>query len=270
MAITTFIPEVWAARLLEHYTRNLVFGSLVNRNYEGEISQYGDTVHINSIEDVTVKDYTPNTDIENPEQLTTTDQTLMINHGKYYNFYVDDVDKVQARGDLMDAAMRNAARLLAEDTEDYIASTIVSEAGIKTGLTGAVNKDNVYAAIIAIKTALDKENVPREGRWLVVPSQVEGLLLQNDLIIRSNGQRDRNDLTGGAVAMVAGFQLHCSNALTDKMIASNNEAITFANQLTKTEAYRPEKKFADGVRGLNLCGAKVTRPKAVAVYTITA
>ena len=98
MAISTFIPEIWAARLMENYRRNLVFAALANRNWEGEIQQYGDTVHINSLADITVKEYTPNTDIDDPEQLTTTDQVLLIDHGTYFNFYVNDVDKVQARG----------------------------------------------------------------------------------------------------------------------------------------------------------------------------
>lgn len=270
MAITSFIPEVWAARLLEHYNRNLVFGSLVNRNYEGDIAQYGDTVHINSLEDINVKAYTPNAEIDDPEQLTTVDQVLAIDHGMYYNFYVDDVDKVQARSDLMDAAMRNAARLLAEDTEDFILGKLTEGAGIKDGLTGAITKDTIYEAIIKIKTAMDNENVPREGRWLVVPPVVEGLLLQNNLLVSSNGQTTTNDLIGGKIGRVAGFDVSVSTALEGKMVASNNESTTFAQQLTETEAYRPEKRFADAVKGLNLCGAKVTNPKAVALYTITA
>lgn len=267
MAITTFIPEVWAARLQEHYRRSLVFGNLVNRNYEGEIAQYGDTVHINSLEDVTVKKYTPNTNIDDPEQLTTVEQILLIDHGMYYNFYVDDVDAVQARGDLMDAAMRNAAVKLAEDTEDFIVEKLTTAEGV-IALSGTLSNDTVYGEIVKIKTEMDKANVPREGRHLVVTPDVEGYLLQNNLVISVNGQTTTNDLTGGVVGRVAGFTVYVSNALTDKMLAFNTDSVTFANQLTKTEAYRPEKKFADGVKGLNLCGAKVTRPESVVVYTM--
>lgn len=262
--ITTFIPEVWAARLLEHYTRNLVVAALVNRNYEGEIAQYGDTVHINSLEDVTVKDYTPNADIDAPEALTTAEQTLTIDHGKYYNFYVDDVDKVQARGELMDAAMRSASRLLAEDTEDFILGKIVADGKI----TGTADDADIYATIVAIKTAMDEANVPRTDRKLIVPPSVEGLLLQDSRFVSAGVPDSENRLVNGAVARAAGFDIFMSNALDSKLVAFVPEAVTFANQLTKTEAYRPEKKFADAVRGLNLCGAKVTRPEAVAVYTL--
>ena len=58
MAITTFIPELWSARLLYALDNAHVATNLVNRNYEGVIANQGDTVHINSIGAVTVKDYT--------------------------------------------------------------------------------------------------------------------------------------------------------------------------------------------------------------------
>ena len=78
MAVTNFIPELWSARLLHALDKSHVAANLVNRDYEGMITQQGDTVHINSIGAVTVKDYTKNSDIEAPEELTTADQTLVI------------------------------------------------------------------------------------------------------------------------------------------------------------------------------------------------
>lgn len=264
MAITTFIPEIWAARLLEHYTRHNVLANLVNRNYEGEIRQYGDTVHINTLNDLTVKDYTPNTNIDAPEQLTTVDQVLKIDHAKYYNFYVDDADAAQARGDLMDAAMRRAAQQLAEDTEDYLFDTISNGAG--TAKTGALTAESVYPSILALKTALDEKHVPRAGRYLVISPEVEALILQDQRFIASNGQPSETRLVDGYVARAAGFDIYMSTGV-EGMLAFNRDAITFANQLTETQAYKPEAKFADAVKGLNLCGAKVIMPDAVAKHT---
>ena len=129
MAITSFIPKVWSARLQENLHKALVFGALCNRNYEGDIAQWGDTVHINNLADITVKPYTPYTDIDDPQQLSGTDTTLTIDHGAYYNFYINDVDAAQASADLMDSAMRNAAWKLAEDTEKYILGVIRAGAG---------------------------------------------------------------------------------------------------------------------------------------------
>ena len=104
MAFTNFIPKVWSARLLEHLDKAHVYGALVNRDYEGEIKRYGDTVHINQIGAVTIKNYTKNTDIDAPEALSNTDLSLVIDQAKYFNFQIDDIDKAQIRPELMNSA----------------------------------------------------------------------------------------------------------------------------------------------------------------------
>ena len=93
MAITTFIPELWSARLLYALEKSHVATNLVNRNYQGQITNVGDTVHINSIGAITVSDYTKNSDMSAPETLATTDQTLVINQAKSFNFQVADVSR---------------------------------------------------------------------------------------------------------------------------------------------------------------------------------
>ena len=58
--------------------------------------------------------------------------------------------------------------------------------------------------------------------------------------------------------------------LNNELVAMIPDAVTFANQITKVEAYRPEKGFCDGVKGLCLSGAKVTMPDAVFIYNLSA
>ena len=265
MAITTFIPKVWSARLKENLHKSLVFGALCNRNYEGDIAQWGDTVHINNLADITVRAYKPNTDIADPEQLSGTDTTLVIDHGAYYNFYINDVDAAQARADIMEAAMQGAARKLAEDTESYILGVIRKGAGTKA--SGAIPAGGVYELIVGIKTALDGKNVPRMGRKLIVPSSVEAeLLIDNRFVTGTMGE---HRLAEGSVARAAGFDIYISNDLTDEIVAMTAEGVTFANQITRIEAYRREKGFDDGVKGLSLCGAKVVIPECVYIHTVT-
>ena len=265
MAITTFIPKVWSARLKENLHKSLVFGALCNRNWEGDIAQWGDTVHISNLADITVHPYTPNTDIADPDQLTGGDTTLTIDHGAYYNFYVSDVDAAQARADVMEAAMRNAALKLAEDTESYILGVIRKGAGTKA--SGAIPEGGVYELIVQIKSALDAKNVPRAGRKLIVPASVEAsLLLDNRFVTGTMGE---SRLCEGSVARAAGFDIYISNDLTNEIVAMTADGVTFANQITRIEAYRREKGFDDGVKGLSLCGAKVVIPDCVYIHTIT-
>mgnify|MGYP003287924154 FL=1 len=275
MAVTTFIPELWNARLLYALEKAHVATNLVNRNYEGEISNHGDTVHINTIGAITVKSYTKNTDIDAPETLTTTDQTLVIDQAKYFNFQVDDVDKVQAAGELVDTAMGRAAYALADVSDAYLLGVIAAgaAAGNTIGSAAApiaLTASNVYENIVKLKTKLDKANVPNTGRTIVVPPDVHSLLLLDDRFAKSTATAGQEALINGLVGRIAGFDVYMSNNVktgtgTDtgktpyfEITAQITDATTYAEQIIKTEAYRMESRFADAVKGLHVYGAKVT------------
>lgn len=275
MAVTTFIPELWNARLLYALEKAHVATNLVNRNYEGEIRNHGDTVHINTIGAITVKSYTKNTDIDAPETLTTTDQNLVIDQAKYFNFQVDDVDKVQAAGELVDTAMGRAAYALSDVSDAYLLGVIAAgaAAGNTIGSAAApvaITASNVYENIVKLKTKLDKANVPNTGRTIVVPPDVHSLLLLDDRFAKSTATAGQEALINGLVGRIAGFDVYMSNNVktgtgTDtgktpyfEITAQITDATTYAEQIIKTEAYRMESRFADAVKGLHVYGAKVT------------
>jgi len=267
VSLTSFIPEVWSARLAENLNKTLVFGQLCNRSWEGDIRRKGDVVHINCLRDITVKPYTPNTDIDDPEQLDGTDMTLSINHAVYYNFYLNDVEAAQANADILDAAMRSAAVKVAEDAEGYILGVIRAGAGIKK--TMAPGEGGIYSLLLDIKTAMDLRHVPKLGRKLVIPPAIESELLMDSRFIVGSATADAR-LREGSVARCAGFDIYVSADLTGEIVAMTEDAVTFASQLCSMETYRREKGFDDAVKGLHLCGAKVIQPDALAVYTVTA
>ena len=281
MAITTFIPEIWSARLLYALDNAHVATNLVNRNYEGVIANQGDTVHINSIGAVTVKDYAKNTNIADPEVLTTSDQTLDIDQAKYFNFQVDDVDKAQISGEIIDTAMGRSAYALADVSDAFLLKTIANGAasankiGAKATLT-ALTASNVYENIVKMRTLLDKANVPTTGRTIVVPPEVYALLLLDDRFAKSGSDSGQNALLNGMVGRVAGFDVFMSNNCVSGadggsgstpyfvITAQVAAATTYAEQIIKTEAYRMEKRFADAVKGLHVYGAKVTDGSQIA------
>jgi hypothetical protein len=53
------------------------------------------------------------------------------------------------------------------------------------------------------------------------------------------------------------------------VVAGHNIATTFAEQINEVEAYRPERRFGDAVKGLHLYGAAVIETNALAVLTTT-
>lgn len=274
MSIATFIPKLWNARLLEHLDKSHVYANLVNRDYEGEIKGQGDTVHINQIGNISIKDYTKDTDIDPAEVLNTTDLTLVIDQAKYFNFGIDDIDKAQAKAELMDKAMARTAYALADHTDIFLSQTMATAEGTIDGGTVAVTSANAYETIIKIKIAMDKANIPKVGRWVVVPPDMEGMMLLDPRFASAYGTNAENRLVNGLVARAGGFDIYVSNnvpntAGTYSIIASVNMATTFAEQIVETEAYRPEKQFKDAMKGLNVFGAKVVQPTAIVVAKAT-
>lgn len=58
MALTNFLADVWSKKLLKIFDKSVVMANLVNRDYEGDISNFGDTVFIRTFGDVTNAHYT--------------------------------------------------------------------------------------------------------------------------------------------------------------------------------------------------------------------
>lgn len=276
MAVTTFIPELWNARLLYNLEKAHVATALVNKNYEGEIKNMGDTVHINTISNVAVRTYTPGTPIT-VDSLTTTDTQLVIDQSKYFAFSVEDIDAVQAAGDLVDSAAGRAAYGLADVADSFLLG-VISAAGVananKIGSAGTpitLTASNVYEKIVAMRTEMDKVNVPTAGRTIAVSPDVYALLLQDERFTK-NDYSAESTVSNGYVGRVAGFDVYETNNLTKTstytiITAQTSEAVTYAEQIIKTEAYRPEGAFADAVKGLHVYGAKAVRPECiVAMY----
>ena len=282
MAVTGFIPKLWSARLLNALDKSHVFANVVNRDYEGEIKKMGDTVHINTIGAVTIGTYTQNTDFSSgPETLATTDQTLTIDQAKYFNFQVDDIDAAQAAGDIMDKAMTRAAYGLADASDKYIAGILAGAADASNLVSSsavALTASNVYENVVKMRTILDKANVPTAGRWLVIPPEMYALILLDDRFVKTGGEMAEGILRTGLVAQAAGFDIYLSNNCVSANVSKKvtytitggvDSAATYAEQIVSTEAYRPEKRFADAVKGLHVYGAKVVDKAQLACLKAT-
>ncbi|MCD7847819.1 MAG: phage capsid protein [Oscillospiraceae bacterium] len=277
MAVSTFIPELWSARLLNALDKVHVAASLVNRDYEGEIKQCGSSVHINRIGNITVSDFERDFDIDDPEVLSTEDSELVIDMAKYFNFMIDDVDAAQAAGDLMDKAMERSAYALNDVADAYILETLAgsvpSENTIGEDAPIALTADNVYSYIVKLRLILDKNNVPHDGRTIVMPPDVYALLLQ-DSRFTGSGTLGEETTRSGFIGRIAGFDIFESNNCYQEggaycVTAQVPSACTYAEQILETTAYRPEKRFADAVKGLHVYGAKVTNPEQIALLNCT-
>lgn len=286
MAVQNFIPSVWAGNILQNLHKSLVYGQegVINRNYEGEIRDYGDSVKINAIGPVSVGPYTKNSNISDPEELTGAQTTLIIDQAKYFNFQVDDIDQAQTKPKVIAEAMREAGYALKDALDQYLAglwtdiataNQIGSHAGPKTDVDGTTqNRENAYNYLLDLKVKLDESDIPADGRWCVLPAWFEAILLKDPRFLNPGTPQAEDRLSNAIIGHAAGFTLLRSNNVPNtsndnfKVLAGHPIAWTLAEQIVKVEAYRPEKRFADAVKGLHVYGAKVVRPNALAVLHV--
>jgi N4-gp56 family major capsid protein len=284
MAVDDFIPEIWSAELLSALRNSLVYGGsgIVNRNYEGLIQQRGDTVHITTISDPAVASYTEHSTTVSYSALTDTDTTLVVDQADYSSFKVGDIEKAQANADFVAEATANMAYGLADAIDEFIASTLYTAVNNPAGgndlgaKTVDISDNTGYPLLVDLRTTLNRDNCPMQGRWVVIPPEMEGALLQDARFIDASASADGGAaLRNGFIGRAAGFDIYVSNQTPDPtantyaVIAGHPTACTFAQQITKTEALRLEGAFADGVRSLVVYGAKVVRPTCLAMASVT-
>jgi hypothetical protein len=273
-----FIPTVWAARLLVALENALIYGqpNVCNRDYEGEVSKKGNTVKIASIGTVNVDNYAKNTDINDPENLSDDVQTLLIDQAKYFNFVVDSIDRAQQNVNSLDEAMRRAAWSLRSYADSYLAGLMAAaiEPNNTIGSTASPivpTKDDAYEHLVDLGVLLDQGNTPTVDRFAVVPAWFHGMLLKDDRFVRSGTAQGDRRLRNGEVGEAAGFTILKSNnvpnesGLEYKIIAGHSMGTTYVEQILDVQTYKPEKRFADAVKGLHVYGAKVVRPECLAM-----
>lgn len=270
MSLANFIPTVWSARIQRELEMKYVYGNLVNRDYEGDISAYGDKVNINSVGDITVRDYVKYVTEISPDALDSDTQQLVIDQSKYFAFLIDDIDSAQTKPKVMTEAIRKSSRALAGVADEFVRDTMIAGAGLTDISNGAISLTTVAAYMGSINQALDEaDNDPDEERFIVVPAWLKKLIVTS---FQGNTQSTEVQ-ANGRVGRYYGLNVLMSNNTamdgTDSIIiAGTRRGMTMAEQIVSMEAYRPETSFSDAVKGLHLYGGKVVESNALLTSTV--
>ena len=269
MSLKNFISTVWSETLYSQMDKKYIAVANCNREFEGDIKGRGDRVKICGVGDINIFDYTKNTDFDNAAQeLSDSVKTLIIDQAKAFNFQIDDIERAQTNPKLMDAAVRNAASALANTADKYIFG-LCNKAGSNIESTATV--DNIISPLIDARTKLLKNNVCDPGEIVIeVSPEISNLILKSKI----NTSNEDTALETGCIGNIAGCKVFVSNNIVvengvHKCIARSKRAIAFAEQLSEMDAYRPEKRFADAVKGLHLYGAEVIYPSEMVRLDLT-
>lgn len=285
MAFESWKPEVIAADVQHQLEKSLVYGQpgVTNRNYEGDV-QFAKSVRIVGVGSVTVKDYTQNNDMADPDTVLDTSLEMTIDYDKYFNFKVSNKDQAQTRIDIMAENNKEAAYAIRDAIDSVIGSLytdasasnlIGTDAAPKTPNLTQGDASNIYNLIEDCGVALSESKVPLEGRWMIVPPRFAGLIRKDLKLTAAAPQIAQPGMLNGSITRLGGFSIMESHNVPNtagakyKIMFGTSKAMTFASQVNDVRIMDMEKQFAKKVDGEYVFGCKVVRPECLGVMTVS-
>lgn len=275
--LTEFIPEIWAPAILEDKKKQHIFGSLANRNYQGQITGRGDQVRIPQVGLPTVNSYTRNnfgTGLTK-EYINAASLTLVIDQEKYVNILFDDVDVAQSGVNFIPSVQKNIAYQLADSQDTFIAG-LYGMAGITTTSNNSstrvtIGSSNAKTELLLMGKAFDAVNLPRMNRWVVAPPELIFELVDAGILEQSN-----NDTTwrNGYINDAYGWRIYMSNNVSSTSSGNFNiicgvgtESITLAEQITQVKMGElTQEGFGNYIKALHVYGARLIPDRAGVIY----
>ena len=309
-----FIPTLWSGKLLAKFYQNTMLSEVANTDYEGELKNQGDTIRIRLAPSISISDYTvgQNLSYEVPTPIF---QDMQVNKGKYFGVQVNDVLAYQSDMNLMNMFTEDAAKQLKIQIENEVFfNNMITEgpAAANEGATaGAISAsynlgtdvtpidqgtpENVLKGILRMASALDEQNVPEDGRWLIISPFDRQLLMQSNIAQAYFTGDPQSTIRSGKIGMLDRFTVYVSNLLPKgeagkalvaglsatssggavtnakarrTMVAGTKAAMSFALTVNKTEPLRNQTDFGDIVRGLAVYGRKTVKPEALVLAQV--
>jgi hypothetical protein len=240
---------------------------------------------------------------------------MQVNKGKYFGVQVNDVLAYQSDMNLMNMFTEDAAKQLKISIENEVFfNSFVTEgpAAANEGATAGrisaaynlgtdvapidqATPENVLKCILRMSTVLDEQNVPEDGRFLVISPFDRHLLMQSNIAQAYFTGDQSSTIRTGKIGMLDRFSVYVSNLLPRGeagkalvaglsatstggavsnakarriMVAGTKAATSFAMTINKTEPLRNQTDFGDIVRGLAVYGRKVTKPEALVTAVV--
>jgi len=314
-----FIPEIWSGKLIEKFYAATVLAAISNTDHEDEIRSMGDRIKIRTKPTITINNYLADGDLT-LDRPSGGNIELYINKGKYFATILDDVFEIQSDLNLMSIWADDASEQMkiAVDT-DVLANLYNTQNSANYGATAGLISGNINLGtnaaplatvgrnpgtgqieildvLLRLGQALDEQNIPETGRWVVMPTWAATQIKRSELRQVYLSGDSMTMMRNGRLGMVDRFTIYVSNLLPNSstsgsiftgagtgvtagtnplssgnytIYAGHAHGLTFASQMTKVETVRSERTFGNIFRGLQVYGYQVLDGKALAQAVIT-
>jgi hypothetical protein len=294
-----YIPILYAGKTIKRYYESSIIPYISNTDYEGMIKAQGNEVKIRTVPEIAIEDHAIGDVVTNQRPLSQA-KTLLIDKAKRWSFIIDDIEQVQT--DLKNR-VTEWSQNAAENLDAHICTDVLADlpsevsddnkgtaCGLRSGtinMGGTANtggatveyitltEQNIMRKVVEMGAVLDEQNVPDEGRWLLIDPLTAALLKASDIKSADLTGDVKSPFRTGLVGRVDRFTVFATNRLlrspdtTDQttsyvnILFGNREGLTFATQLTKNKMVDDPNGFDMVYRGLQVYGYEVIKPHAL-------
>ncbi len=207
--LSVIVPEVWSRRYYDVLLAELPFNAIISRDYEGEISNLGDTVNISSFPEFSAATELAEDAANDADAITVTQKQLVINKRIVKDFIVSNMALLQSLP-AMDKLRELAVYAIGKKIQALIIADIVPS---PSAPDHAITYDNsttlALADILEIKDLLDLQDVPVSDRHAVMGSAQANDIFNITGFTSSDFVLGGSPLTSGEVSQkLLGFMPH--------------------------------------------------------------
>jgi hypothetical protein len=280
------IPKLFSRIYRDKFYDECIAPNICNTNFTGELKGMGSQVTINTIPTVRIRKLVRGA--KRDWQECASDPVIMtVNRGTDFDVLLLDADKDRMLdknflGTLGKDARQQQAIVL--DTDFFAgnypdadsanvgtaagkrsgATATVAGPGYNMGVTGTprgINKVSAVEAIRDCQSVMDEQSIPKDDRWMVIPTWMENCMDLSDYKDESLTGKT-STLNGGRIGTCAKFKLYSTNLYTPisdsgkvcyPIMYGHKSAISFVQGLANVK-YFPE---LQEVNGAGLCGENI-------------
>lgn len=198
--VTNQVEKFWSPLFTKELRQSLLLGSLVSKDYNGQIKNLGDTVYVSQINSPVGELRTAGTDAEsfNSETMSTTRVAIQANKRAVASFEIEDLVMLQSQIGAQDSEIRASLMYAVEkQINDYLKTLVAPSTSAPDHLINSVTDLNA-AQLSAVRLLAAQAKWAKEKGWygLIDPSYYSDILNASTLT--------SSDYTGGDAPIVAG------------------------------------------------------------------
>jgi len=288
------IHPVVTQELIERFYCSTIFGEISTTNYLGQLNAGGDQITFWREPCVIVRDHIKDGSIVH-DTLESAPITLVIDKAKEFSLKIARVDEkmMQMWDTFKNSFLKGASRELAKQIDCEILGTVYADVDCRNsgGNAGCVSQSynlgqpgnpvvvtpgNIIQVLSDLHGTLNEACIPREGRWIVLPSVFEVALinspLQNAYV---TGMSMSPMLNGKLPTQIMGFDVYISDNVSRvfdagtgtwayNILCGTKAGIVFASTLNDTRTIEDANSWDRYFQGLQVFGYDVIQPSALA------